>query len=542
MTSAVPLGRARSSGVVGGSADRWIGGRGAAVVLCVSAALTLPSAPVLLAQDAQRGKPVYERWCAGCHGETGAGDGEAAAFMLPRPRDFRRGDYQIRTTASGELPTDADLRRVIDLGMPGTAMAAWAKRLNEQQRNDLAAYLKTFSRFFEGASPEPIEFGRAPRRSDEGLAEGERVFQQLECFRCHGDQGRGDGPSAPTLTDDWDFPIRAADLTEPWSFNGGSTVEDIYRRFRTGLNGTPMPSYSDVLESGLVTEEQLWRVAQYVRSLAPPGTPRVREVIRAQLAEGALPAGPTDGAWEAVQRFYVPLVGQIAVKPRWFAPTVDGVWVQAVHDGRELALRLEWNDPSRSPDPAWQEWVVRIAATMTDADGPVDATQGPDRMVVQFPLRLSDGMERPYFLGGSARGPVYQWRWASAPDRVEEGSATGLGSFVPFARGPLVTHAAAFEHGRWRLQLTRALAPSDTVALAFQPGRAVPVAFFAADGSSGEAGPRGSISAWYQVYLDVPTPATAFVTPIVAMLLTAGLGIVVIVRAQQRGRRAGSSA
>ena len=46
-------------------------------------------------------------------------------YMLPRPRDFTKGVYQIRTTASGELPTDADIRRVIDDGMPGTAMPEW---------------------------------------------------------------------------------------------------------------------------------------------------------------------------------------------------------------------------------------------------------------------------------------------------------------------------------------------------------------------------------------------------------------------------------
>src|SRR2546429_5543936 len=37
-------------------------------------------------------------WCAGCHGETGAGDGPAAAYMLPRPRNFTGAVYKIRST------------------------------------------------------------------------------------------------------------------------------------------------------------------------------------------------------------------------------------------------------------------------------------------------------------------------------------------------------------------------------------------------------------------------------------------------------------
>src|SRR2546422_6916530 len=64
----------------------------------------------LPAQDTTKGKVVYEKWCAGCHGDTGAGDGPAAAYMLPRPRNFTGAVYKIRTTASGQLPTDADLR------------------------------------------------------------------------------------------------------------------------------------------------------------------------------------------------------------------------------------------------------------------------------------------------------------------------------------------------------------------------------------------------------------------------------------------------
>ena len=497
----------------------------------------------LIAQEggsAAPGKAVYEKWCAGCHGDNGDGFGEAAAFMLPRPRDFTRGDYQVRTTASGELPTDADIRRIVDDGMPGTAMPGWRERLTPSERADVVAYLKGFSRFFEGASPEPIAFSGAPGRSAEGIEEGARVYQELECFRCHGAQGRGDGASAPTLTDDWDVPTRAADLSEYWYFNGGGTVEEIYYRLQTGLNGTPMPSFTDVIESGIITEDQLWRLAQYVRSLGPEREPGVRSVIRARLADGALPAGPSDSAWEDVEPAYVPMVGQIIVAPRWFAPTVDGIWVQAVHDGERVALRLTWNDPSRSPDPDWQEWLDRVAATMTDADGPVPTTQGPDRVQVQFPQRLSDGMERPYFLGGDSRRPAYVWRWLSEPDGVEEGLGTGLDRFAPFTGSSAVTHAASFTDGAWTVQYTRALAAADTSALAFVAGRAMPIAFYAADGSNGEGEVRGAVSAWYQLYLDVPTPPSAYVAPVLVTLLTAGLGVVVIVRAQRRGSRAAS--
>jgi len=305
--------------------------------------LLLPS--LLFTQAPHPGKAVYDQWCAGCHGDTGAGDGAAAAFMLPRPRDFTGAVYEIRSTASGELPSDSDVLRVVEGGMPGTAMPGWKSRLSPQERADVIAYLKTFSQFFSGAAPTPLSFGKAPSESESALREGRQIYRKLECFKCHGEAGRGDGPSASSLKDDWGRPIRATDLTESWNFNGGAAVEEIYARLRTGLDGTPMPSFSDAIDSEVITEEQLWRVAQYVRSLSPKTAPEVREVIRAKLAPGKLPAGPADSLWSGSEAAYVPLVGQIIQKPRWFLPTVDGVWVQAVHDGTRLALRLSWHDP-----------------------------------------------------------------------------------------------------------------------------------------------------------------------------------------------------
>ena len=102
----------------------------------------------------EHGKVVYNRWCASCHGETGAGDGDGARFMLPRPRDFTAGAFQIRTTKSGQIPTDEDLMHIVDEGMPGTAMPGWRADLSAQDRADVVAYIKTFSRRFRVAPAE----------------------------------------------------------------------------------------------------------------------------------------------------------------------------------------------------------------------------------------------------------------------------------------------------------------------------------------------------------------------------------------------------
>src|SRR5207245_8634844 len=98
-----------------------------------AAPFPIPHSPFPV-QDTAKGKAVYVKWCAGCHGDGGAGDGAAAAYMLPRPRNFTSGLYKIRTSASGQLPTDADLERAIDEGLPGSAMPGGKGRLSAAGR------------------------------------------------------------------------------------------------------------------------------------------------------------------------------------------------------------------------------------------------------------------------------------------------------------------------------------------------------------------------------------------------------------------------
>ena len=498
-------------------------------------------AAIVVTQDTTAGKTVYVTWCAGCHGDTGAGDGVAARHMIPPPRDFTGAIYQIRTTASGNLPTDADLMRALDEGLPGTAMPGWKERLSDRERRDVMAYIKTFSTFFADTTlrPQPLEFGSAPGGGTgaDALRVGRQFYDSIGCAKCHGDLGRGDGPSAPTLKDDAGrLPIPPADLQQNWLFNGGGTVEDIYQRLRTGLDATPMPSFSDLIEQKFLTETELWRVAQYVRSLSPRDPPVVRDVIRAPLIERALPHAPDDSAWTSVDAYWFPLVGQVVRKTRWFAPAVTGVWVKAVHTADSIALQLSWDDRSESPDTAWLDHTARVLASLDSDDGSQEQPAlWPDQIAVQFPVAIPTGMERPYFLMGSSSAPVYQWRWVStARSAAVAGLGRGLERFDPISNAG-VGAQALYDRGQWRVVFTRALASPDTATqLPFRTGRAIPVAFFAWDGSNGEHGTRMAISTWYFLALDEPVAARVFISPVLAMVLTLGLGMLVVWRAQQK--------
>jgi hypothetical protein len=193
------------------------------------------------------------------------------------------------------------------------------------------------------------------------------------------------------------------------------------------------------------------------------------------------------------------------------------------------------------------------AAAATQAGGPsADGPQAPapavqaapaggltDQLVVQFPRAIPAGMERPYFLLGNARDPVYLWRWQSQPESATEMVGRGMSRLDPIAGDAMVSAQSVYDEGEWRVVFRRALAAPDTTnRITFAATQPIPVGFFAWDGDNGESGTRGSISTWYFIYLDQPTPGTVYATPVLAFILTAGLGLFAIGRAQRRGRDA----
>lgn len=215
------------------------------------------------ADAAPRGKVVYESHCAVCHGATGDGQGPEAYRFFTRPSDLTRGSFKFRSTPTGSLPTDQDLERTIRRGLPGSGMVA-QDHLNNAQIRDVIAYLKTLSaRWASERVPAPIAVVR-PANIESLVAKGADLFKKAGCPECHGASGRGDGPSAGTLTSGG-RPTRPADLTRR-PFKGGDRPDDIYRALAVGLDGTPMPSYRDALE-----EEEIWALAVYVTRLAAPG-------------------------------------------------------------------------------------------------------------------------------------------------------------------------------------------------------------------------------------------------------------------------------
>jgi cytochrome c oxidase cbb3-type subunit I/II len=263
-----------------------------------------------MSASAARGKKVYAENCVGCHGPEGLGNGPAAAFLNPLPRNFQAGRFKFRSTEPGNLPTEDDLFRTVTYGLPGSSMPGFPL-VNEGKRRDVVAYVLHLTTFGSGKDlarrtmlKEEIGIAEAKKRIPDFVAEVKKTFLDARklvvvppepaatpeilakgktlfiksCAACHGDTGRGDGSSSFALRDWQDAEIRARDFTSG-VYRSGNTARDVFMRLRTGIAGTPMPAFSD-------PDDDLWAIVHYVQSLKRPGAiPLTRRMGRDPGAE-----------------------------------------------------------------------------------------------------------------------------------------------------------------------------------------------------------------------------------------------------------------
>jgi mono/diheme cytochrome c family protein len=101
----------------------------------------------------------------------------------------------------------------------------------------------------------PAKFATNPILPDaESIAIGQELFNE-NCIACHGPEGRGNGPTAQSLS------------PPPADFAAGHTAihtdGDLYFWILQGIEDTAMPAFESQL-----TEEQAWHLVNYVRRLS----------------------------------------------------------------------------------------------------------------------------------------------------------------------------------------------------------------------------------------------------------------------------------
>lgn len=150
--------------------------------------------------DLAKGRALYARACASCHGAEGAGDGPAAAGLEPAPSDFTDRERALAMSPFALYST-------ITYGIEGTGMQSFGERFSEAERYDLAFYVGSLA--FSDAL---VERGRerVERRAGEvalpslealvetpaeELAEGEDALATVAYLRTHPEAlRRGDLP------------------------------------------------------------------------------------------------------------------------------------------------------------------------------------------------------------------------------------------------------------------------------------------------------------------------------------------------------------
>ncbi len=511
-----------------------------------------------------RGKELYTKYCAICHGDQGDGTGKFAYLMNPRPRNFLDGDFKLSTTQN-RIPTEADLVRTISFGMPGSAMPPW-EHLPLTDLQALARYVRTFHLdgtaqrlqkwVAEGALAEADMDAERVARTEPGpplVVPPEPPFGKIRWFRgrrlyiencasCHG----ADGNPVPEAVkfDEEGYPVPPRSFVNG-IFKGGSDGHQLYARIFKGMKGTPMPA-----SEGAYSGDEMWDIIHYVQSLARAGAQE-----RAQLKQGTfvapnlrgpLPSGPMDSAWAQARPLYV------ALTPLWWTEKrIEGLVIQALHNDDDLAIRLSWIDPtlddravrqdefrdgvaiqfSLSSDPPFYMgdagdhggvniWYWKADRQKDLADGFQDVDGAfPYRVVDMYPEQNVDVAKAqltewprteinehdPRFITSWGAGNLVADPNLKTP--VECLVARGPGTLA--GKPPDVQHVqgqAVYERGVWYVQLQRSMYPPQEHAengdRLFRSGDYLPISFAIWNGSAGDRDGKKNISIWQKLVIE----------------------------------------
>lgn len=367
-----------------------------------------PAQPVANAAD---GVSLFRTHCAACHGEAGDGNGSAARLLYPRPRDFSAAEFRLVTT-DNLIPTDDDLMRVIDRGMPGSAMVPFAHLplpekkalLSHIRELTLTGMLRKAVADAKGRGEVPDEPAlkeeikeflkpgsklqlpdKWPESDAASIDRGQKLYVN-NCATCHGTTGKGDG--AQDQRDSSGMPTQPRDFARG-IYKGGRERESLYARIMLGMKGTPMPANPSLKPN------DVGDVINFMNSLSAKEVQvkieHKRTAITARRVYGTL-ADDLSEIWSATQP------ASIVISPLWWRDYIEPnfrVW--AVHDNKTIAIRMAWIDSTRD-----------------------DQVNQTDQFEDMAAIQLYRGQPEP-FLGMGADGAVPDlWLWRASWQRPKE--------------------------------------------------------------------------------------------------------------------------
>lgn len=225
-------------------------------------------------------------------------------------------------------------------------------------------------------------------------------------------------------------------------------------------------------------------------------------VIVAKQVSGELPLDPEDVRWQETASRTLDLYPQQSVSPASPEADVRRVEVRALHNGKALALRLEWRDESASETR--------------------DVGRFADAAALQWPLHYGPGQGLPYIGMGQDAQPAAVWFWR-ADGGTESLAAAGFGTLT--AQTPDgMTAQGMWKDGVWRVVFTRAFAAGDEDSVAFAPDAQglAPLALAVWNGEDGERNGLKRLSAWRVLYLEKGKVDPAYVQQLADAAVASG--------------------
>ena len=483
------------------------------------------------AEHLLRGTELFRLHCEVCHGERGAGGGEASAYLFPAPRDFSRGRFKLVSTTRG-APLESDLVHTLMRGMPGSAMPSFgwlpeedlwslAAFVRQLATEGLAQRLTTEFAHGEGRSPaeargqaegiardrlsaaEAIEVPVRPKATAAVLARGKELFQE-RCAACHGTDGSG-RRDRPRPDEDGQLNW-ARDFTAGF-LQGGASYEDLVHRIVAGMPGTAMPGND-------LAPDDLAALALYVRRLIPPGAEDALMQTRGELVAKwvrALPEDPDDAVWDSAPRLIVNLAPLA-----WSDKSINAVSLSALHDGQRLAVKIAWHDRSDDTGQAFEAGLVDACAVQfSNADAPPLFGMGTalDPTTIwhwkaAWPEDFDDLLRSEVLPHGRAVGrtegavldaPLWRPARAQSSQQAQAYSARGLGNLDQTDLLPRVR--SRWSDGSWRVLFSGIPYPSERP---LTSGAELNLALAVWNGAAGDHGARKSISIWQQLRIESP--------------------------------------
>jgi mono/diheme cytochrome c family protein len=281
------------------------------------------------------GSKAFRIHCLHCHGVPGDGRGPTARWINPHPRDFRQGIFKFQSVNQSDgtqrPPHRGDLLRTLRNGIEGTAMPTF-NLLKDQELENIVSYVihlslrgsaevTTFKEDFDAKGDALVWKEEGPAETIDGAVKlwikiwltrwkgaqepanaikvapypwdandmqaleasvqrGQVLFtgnakinpraKDANCVSCHTDFGR----QAKFRFDDWGTLVRPNNFTLG-VFRGGKRPVDMYYRVHSGINGSGMVSFGNVLKG-----DEIWDLVNFVSNMAYPG---MRESLKIKI-------------------------------------------------------------------------------------------------------------------------------------------------------------------------------------------------------------------------------------------------------------------